>query len=66
MVRVRIAVVVDGDGGWSASGWSNADDGEAENEAVKWLDDFNYRTSYVVADVALPDVAEVEGRVDDE
>lgn len=62
-VRVRIAVVVNADGKWSASGWSGADDDVKRGCAFENMSDKeeNHDTlHWIEADVPVPQIAEAK------
>ena len=63
-VRVRIAVAVDRDGAWVASGWSDAKGEPCDciGDMVDGLEVGEAR-SFVEADVPLPEQAVIEGEV---
>lgn len=66
--RVRIAVCIDSDGNWVASGWSGGSEKQLASSAEDYhglLDDGTYLrvVHWVEADVPVPAAAVVEGRV---
>lgn len=63
-VRVRIAVAIDEDGEWSATGWYRYTDEEAKASAFKRLDGGVVESiSWIVADVPIPTPQVIEGVV---
>jgi hypothetical protein len=63
-VRVRIAVAVELDGSWSASGWSGANADTVKAAVADSLGSDDVRWSWVEADVPMPEPEEtVQGVV---
>lgn len=66
-VKVRIAVCVNSDGQWAASGWSTADKDQMEDVASDMLTEFplgNDTIHYITAEVPLPSSLELRGVVE--
>jgi hypothetical protein len=62
-VPVRIAVAIGDGGGWSAWGQSGRSDDDMCEEALGQIGD-DHRACYIVtADVPVPEVRDIEGRV---
>lgn len=63
-VRVRVAVAIDGEGRWNASGWSAALGDDARDVAVDGLEgDGGYIVHHIEADVPLPVKQTIEAEV---
>lgn len=64
--RVRIAVAIDAEGRWSANGYFEHDDERCTDEALyqMWGDSCHTAVVFVEADVPIPQVATIEGRVE--
>ncbi len=62
-VRVRIAVVVNELGAWSASGGSGCTDDTAKDFALDGMVDGQEHFHFVEADVPLPDTTTIEGQL---
>lgn len=62
-VRVRIAVAVDQESDWNATGWSGADDDAAMGDAVDTVGSGEARY-WVTVDLPIPQAVEVAGNVE--
>lgn len=62
-VKVRIAVAVDSDGDWSASGWKGARDYHAMGTAVDGVGD-NASRYWITAELPIPEAPTIAGSVE--
>jgi len=63
-IRVRICVVTNIEGKYVALGWTKGDDQDTMAQALDMLGEPGLeRVSWVEADVPLPDVTTIEGKV---
>ena len=59
-IKVRIAVVIDSEGTWSAAGWSG-DQTDTMNEAEAIQEMTNYVNFYwLTAEIEMPEIKEIE------
>ena len=64
-MKIRIAVVTDENGDWSACGFKDGDESDFHNFASDGLEGKLLRECWITADVPLPEpVAEVAGEVE--
>lgn len=54
-VKIRIALAVDADGGWNASGWSKMDEKDAQNIALEGCKDDFPALYWVETEVDTPE-----------
>ena len=65
-VKVRIALVVNSDGKWNASGWSGAENDEVMECALEGLEATGGEAEFwITATVPLPEVQEIAGAVEE-
>jgi hypothetical protein len=62
-VKVRIAVTVDSDGDWSASGWKGAQDDDAMGIAIDGVGE-NSSRYWITAELPIHEVQTVAGSVE--
>lgn len=63
MVRVRIAVAIDAEGRWSATGYAGWKDEEAAGESLESLDSPCAVVHFVEAEIPLPSSLTLKGQI---